>query len=214
MTRMMTDMSIAPTGDVDRDFVAMMIPHHQGAIDMAVAELRYGHNEQLRRLAQEIIVDQQQEIAAMRLAVGEPLPPSAPAPDRAGRRQVEPDAGHGHEVGRPIMRRLPHQLARRGAPGGAAWSGVSLGRAGARPPRPMPDIPVSHHDRVYAAEQFSNTVSVIDPASNTLLGVIRLGDPQPGQLQPALPGPGAGPRHGLLARPPHAGRRRRSAPTR
>jgi YVTN family beta-propeller protein len=40
-----------------------------------------------------------------------------------------------------------------------------------------PDIPVSHQDRVYAAEQFSNTVSVIDPADNKLLGVIRLGDP-------------------------------------
>jgi DNA-binding beta-propeller fold protein YncE len=51
-----------------------------------------------------------------------------------------------------------------------------------------PDIPVSHHDRVYAAEQFSNTVSVTDPASNTLLGVIRLGDPQPGNLSPLYRG--------------------------
>jgi YVTN family beta-propeller protein len=41
------------------------------------------------------------------------------------------------------------------------------------------DIPISHHDRVYAAEQFSNTVSVTDPADNKLLGVIKLGDPQP-----------------------------------
>lgn len=80
MTKMMTDMAVKPTGDVDRDFVAMMVPHHQGAIDMALAVLRYGHNEQLKRLAQEIIVTQQQEIAAMRLAVGEPLPPSAPSP--------------------------------------------------------------------------------------------------------------------------------------
>jgi uncharacterized protein (DUF305 family) len=59
-----------------------MAPHHQGAIDMAQAELRYGHNEQLRRLAQEIIVTQQQEIAAMKLALGQPLPPSLPAPDQ------------------------------------------------------------------------------------------------------------------------------------
>ena len=80
MDKMMADMAVKPTGDVDGDFVAMMIPHHQGAIDMAVADLRYGHNEQLRRIAQEIIVDQQQEIAAMRLALGEPLPPSAAAP--------------------------------------------------------------------------------------------------------------------------------------
>lgn len=82
MDKMMKDMAVKPSGDVDRDFVAMMVPHHQGAIDMAQAILRYGHNEQLRRLAQEIIVTQQQEIAAMRLAVGEPLPPSAPAPDQ------------------------------------------------------------------------------------------------------------------------------------
>jgi YVTN family beta-propeller protein len=51
-----------------------------------------------------------------------------------------------------------------------------------------PDTPVSHRDRVYAAEQFSNTVSVTDPASNTLLGVIRLGDPQPGNFSPLYKG--------------------------
>src|SRR6202043_2972497 len=82
MTKMMDGMAVKPSGDIDRDFAAMMVPHHQGAIDMAQAELRYGRNEQLRRMAQEIIVTQQQEIAAMRLSVGEPLPPSAPAPDQ------------------------------------------------------------------------------------------------------------------------------------
>jgi uncharacterized protein (DUF305 family) len=80
MTKMMADMAIKPTGDIDHDFVEMMVPHHQGAIDMAQAVLRHGHNEQLRRLAQEIIVTQQQEIAAMRLALGEPLPPSVASP--------------------------------------------------------------------------------------------------------------------------------------
>jgi uncharacterized protein (DUF305 family) len=80
MQKMMAGMEIKPSGDVDRDFVAMMIPHHQGAIDMAQAELRYGGNEQLRRIAQEIIVDQQQEIAAMRLALGEPAPAPQAAP--------------------------------------------------------------------------------------------------------------------------------------
>ncbi|MCX4146280.1 DUF305 domain-containing protein [Paraburkholderia madseniana] len=82
MTTMMDDMSIKPTGNVDQDFVAMMVPHHQGAIDMAQAELRHGHNEQLRRIAQEIVVEQQQEIVAMRLALGQPLPSSAPAADQ------------------------------------------------------------------------------------------------------------------------------------
>ncbi|MBZ5665622.1 MAG: hypothetical protein LAO30_13550 [Acidobacteriia bacterium] len=55
-------------------------------------------------------------------------------------------------------------------------------------PWARPDIPVSAHDRVYAADQTSNTVSVIDPSSNQLLGVIRLGDPVPGALSPLYKG--------------------------
>ncbi len=82
MDKMMAGMSVRPTGDVDHDFTAMMIPHHQGAIDMAQAELLYGRNEQLQRIAQEIIVEQQQEITVMRLALGQPLPPSSAAPDQ------------------------------------------------------------------------------------------------------------------------------------
>ena len=73
MVKMMVGMEIKPTGNVDRDFVDMMVPHHQGATDMAQAELRHGHNEQLRRIAQEIIVTQQQEIAATGLALGQPF---------------------------------------------------------------------------------------------------------------------------------------------
>jgi YVTN family beta-propeller protein len=67
------------------------------------------------------------------------------------------------------------------------------------------DVPMSHHDRVYAAEQFSNTVSVIDPVGNTLLGVIRLGDPSPGNLSPLyrgqvlVHGMGFSPDHGVIA---------------
>jgi hypothetical protein len=91
MNRMMSAMEAKPSGDIDRDFVAMMAPHHQGAIDMAVAVLRHGSNPQIRRLAQEIIVTQQQEIAAMRLAVGQPLPPSLPSPTQPSPRPA-PDA--------------------------------------------------------------------------------------------------------------------------
>jgi uncharacterized protein (DUF305 family) len=80
MNRMMPAMHSRPSDTVDRQFVDMMIPHHQGAIDMAVAELRYGSNPQLRRMAQEIIVEQQQQIAAMRLALGDPLTPATPGP--------------------------------------------------------------------------------------------------------------------------------------
>jgi YVTN family beta-propeller protein len=64
----------------------------------------------------------------------------------------------------------------------SAWAGQAPGAASA------PDVPVSHRDRVYAAEQFSNTVSVSDPVDNRLLGVIRLGDPQPGNLSPLYKG--------------------------
>src|SRR5690348_6872295 len=50
MKKMMVAMEINASGNVDHDFVAMMVPHHQGAINMAQAELLYGHNEQLRRI--------------------------------------------------------------------------------------------------------------------------------------------------------------------
>jgi hypothetical protein len=68
MSVMHKGMHSAPhTGDPDRDFVIMMIPHHQGAIDMAKAILLYGKDEQLKRLAQEIIADQQNEVQLMQL---------------------------------------------------------------------------------------------------------------------------------------------------
>jgi uncharacterized protein (DUF305 family) len=70
MQRMDKDMAIAHSGNVDRDFAAMMIPHHQGAIDMAKAELQFGRDPVLRRLAQGIIVEQQQEIELMRRELG------------------------------------------------------------------------------------------------------------------------------------------------
>jgi uncharacterized protein (DUF305 family) len=79
MAKMMAAMEVKPSGDVDEDFVATMVPHHRGAIEMAQAELRHGRNEQLRRLAQEIIVEQTQEIAAMRLALGQPLAGTEPS---------------------------------------------------------------------------------------------------------------------------------------
>jgi uncharacterized protein (DUF305 family) len=90
MNRMMADMAVKPTGDVDRDFVAMMVPHHQGAIDMALAELRYGHNQQLRGLAQTIVANQQQEIVAMRRAIGEPSSAASPAPEMNGQPMPHP----------------------------------------------------------------------------------------------------------------------------
>ncbi len=98
MDRMMAGMAVPPTGDIDADFTAMMIPHHQGAIDMAVAYLRHGTNPRLRRLAQEIVVEQQQEIAAMRLALGQDLPPSSPAPTDPAPTPCPPAGGHDHHA--------------------------------------------------------------------------------------------------------------------
>src|SRR5215510_6628332 len=148
--KMMTAMNATPTGDVDADFAAMMIAHHTGAIEMAQAQLRAGRNEQLRRLAQEIIVTQQQDIEVMRLALAHTAVPAATVHGTAS------EPGHGHATSQA--------------------TGAS------------PVNPVSHRDRVYAAEQFSNTVSVTDPADNRLLGVIRLGDPTPGNLSPLYRG--------------------------
>jgi YVTN family beta-propeller protein len=140
MQKMDADMTTAPmTGDPAHDFSAMMIPHHQGAIEMAKAFLLKGKDPVLRRLAEEIIVTQKQEI------------------DVLHRRLVALQAGE---------------------TAATAQSSVGSTSDAARPSR----------DRVYAAEQTSNTVSVIDPSSNKLLGVIRLGDPVPSALSPLYKG--------------------------
>jgi YVTN family beta-propeller protein len=134
------NMMAAPmTGGADHDFCAMMLPHHQGAIDMAKAVLLHGTDPVVRRLAQEIMVTQQQEIEAMR--------------QRLAAMQVNsPAAQHTHQ------------------------------------PESLSAAPVSSRDRVYTADQTSCTVSVIDPGSDKLLGVIRLGDPVPGALSPLYRG--------------------------
>src|SRR6201981_2870086 len=70
-----------------------------------------------------------------------------------------------------------------------ALVGVQAAHAGQAPAAASdPDIPITHQDRVYSAEQFSNTVSVTDPVDNKLVGTIRLGDPLPGNLSPLYKG--------------------------
>jgi uncharacterized protein (DUF305 family) len=67
MDKMSHDMAAAPmTGDADHDFVAMMLPHHQGAVAMAKVELQYGKNPEMRRMARDIVASQDQEIAEMK----------------------------------------------------------------------------------------------------------------------------------------------------
>ena len=100
MDAMMRAMQAAsPTGDADRDFLAMMIPHHQGAIDMARAVLIHGRDPMVRQLATEIIASQQAEIDSMKTrlailsrgrdidpggfpALGGTRGPAAPPPER------------------------------------------------------------------------------------------------------------------------------------
>jgi uncharacterized protein (DUF305 family) len=71
MEEMMRNMHGRPTGDIDRDFVQEMIPHHQGAVDMAKALMKAGHDERLKRLAQEIVITQEDEITVMRLLIAD-----------------------------------------------------------------------------------------------------------------------------------------------
>ena len=140
MRKMDQEMAAAPmTGNPNHDFSAMMIPHHQGAIDMAKTFLLHGQDAALRRLAQEIIVTQQQEIQVMQLRLATLAPGGGSAPTEKKRDAAAP-------------------------------------------------LPVSEKDRVYTGDQTSNTVSVINPTSNKLLGVIRLGDPVPGALSPLYHG--------------------------
>jgi uncharacterized protein (DUF305 family) len=70
-TKMHKDMSVALTGDADRDFLAGMIPHHQGAIDMAEVVLKYGKDPKVKKLAQGIIRAQKHEIAMMQAWLAE-----------------------------------------------------------------------------------------------------------------------------------------------
>jgi uncharacterized protein (DUF305 family) len=70
--------SVAASGDSDLDFVRLMLPHHEAAIDMARSQLKYGQDPQMRRLAQEIITDQQSEIELMKLWLKERKPGAPP----------------------------------------------------------------------------------------------------------------------------------------
>ncbi|HEY0945244.1 MAG TPA: DUF305 domain-containing protein [Opitutaceae bacterium] len=157
--------AVAATGDIDRDFAAMMLPHHEAAIEMARAVLLHGKDPLIHRLAQEIVTDQSVEIAVMQRFLAGAAPGASAA--------------------------------------GVGGSGVPAATTGAAD-KPAPAA-ISPGDRVYSADQVSNTVSVIDPVANRLLGVIRLGDPFPAALSPLYRGAllvhglGYSPKHDTLA---------------
>jgi len=153
-------MTAQMNGNPDHDFAAMMIPHHQGAVAMARAELLHGTNPILRRLAEEIIVTQQQEILVMH-------------------RQLTVYAHTAQTVQKPVQRPIGSQQE-------ATIAALPLLKLKRNATGSGPEI--STHDRVYSADQTSNTVSVINPATNTLLGVIQLGDPVPASILPLYKG--------------------------
>ncbi len=204
MTRMMSAMEVKPTGDIDRDFVAMMAPHHQGGIDMAVLELRYGKNEQLRRLAQEIIVSQTQEIAAMKLAIGEQVTASAPAPTQAGRMPAHDHmnmSDRHEEIGTTDelfdLEKQPAGLHDRcHIDGSLDVACGGLGRPGPRR-RGLP----RHSDQPSRPRLRGGTVFEHGLGHRSRRQQAARRDPPrrsaARQFQPALQGTGAGPRHGL-----------------
>jgi Domain of unknown function (DUF305) len=87
ISKMSRAMLTPPSGDVDRDFVAVMIPRDEATIDMARAELRYGHDGALRQLALSLLNRQQQQISVMNEAIGKALPvPKGQVPPAVSRR--------------------------------------------------------------------------------------------------------------------------------
>ena len=145
------------TGNVDADFIALMIPHHQGAVDMAKAEILHGTDPALKNIAQEIVAEQTIEIQYLQKIQARLLAAEHPAASAAAAANPLPDA-----------------------------SGNDYRLAANEQPAAKADDP--SHDRVYTADQVSNTVSVIDPAKNQLLGIIKLGELPPAALAPLYKG--------------------------
>jgi uncharacterized protein (DUF305 family) len=77
MNRMMADAMVKPTGDADRDFAAIMMSLNRGAVDMARAEIKYGHNERIRQLAQQIVAARLQEVVTTQQAISHWIAASA-----------------------------------------------------------------------------------------------------------------------------------------
>jgi len=152
MEKMMHSMAVKPTGSVDRDFAEMMVPHHQAAVDMAEAELRYGRNAQLLRIAQNIIVDQLQEMAAMRAALGEKLTP-------AEAKLAAISAGTGQGVGTSV----PVSAGKVPAPSGAERSFLAENHvAVAKMMHDMSLHPTGDTDRDFAAMMVPHRKDAVD----------------------------------------------------
>ncbi len=110
MAEMMAGMEVAMSGDPDRDFLAMMIPHHQGAIDMARVALRHAKDPWTRQMAEGVIVEQQREIAEMQQWLA--------------RRGIAPPPGGQprHIVGANSYRTVPEEPGTRAELRGQSWA--------------------------------------------------------------------------------------------
>lgn len=161
MDSAMTQADSALMGNPDRDFISLMIPHHQGAIEMAKAVLLHGNDPALKNIAQEVIAEQSIEIEYLKKIQGR-LEAAKTAPALTSNR-TQDDEGF-----RLIANDNP-------AP---------------RKPAPAKSAPAPNRtlDRVYTGDQVSNTVSIINPADNTLVGLIKLGELPPAALAPLYKG--------------------------
>ena len=175
MTQMDTAMTQADgdlVDDPDRDFIALMIPHHQGAIDMAKAVLLHGTDPALQNIAQEVIAEQSIEIEYLRKIQTrlDAAPPSALLP-------VTPPASVGGADATSDYRFVSNEEPPKAK------------SAAQTPSDGLPPTTTDHsRDRVYTGDQVSNIVSVINPATNQLLGLIKLGELPPAALAPLYKG--------------------------
>lgn len=201
-------------GDPDHDFIAMMIPHHQGAIDMAKALLLYGRDPELRNLGQGIITAQQNEIKIMEGWLKKYKPGQQSGFEmfavllENAHATMHKDMERAKQTGDPdhdfIAMMIPHHQGAIDMAKALLIHGkhpelrklsqeiiteqsyeIQVMQAWLKSHRPSAD---KSRDRVYTADQISNTVSVINPATNALLGQIRLGNPRPDVLSPLYKG--------------------------
>ena len=171
----MTQMDAAMTqadgglvGDPDRDFIALMIPHHQGAIDMARSVLLHGSDPALKNIAQEVIAEQSIEIEYLRKIQARLVAATPSPPVPAAVSQTAPKSDF-----RFVANEEPTPKKTDGKRSADPVSHAATDRS---------------HDRVYTGDQVSNTVSVIDPGTNELLGLIKLGEVPPAALAPLYKG--------------------------
>jgi YVTN family beta-propeller protein len=176
------DMMAAPlTGAADHDFCAMMIPHHQGAIDMAKAILLHGNDPVVRRLAQEIIVTQQQEIELMRLRLAGMQSNALKAmpmeqPEQGGRPVSSHDRVYTADQTSATVSVIDPEankllgVIRLGDPVPGALSPLYRGQLLVHGLGFSPD-----HRTLVVVSIGSNSATLIDTASNKILGVIYLG---------------------------------------